>query len=125
MMQRTGIIRAAILVTVVVLAVLGFFMMAPDWQRASPCDREAPPELAARHPALQALLEKQRRETEQLLNSQRAQDVLINMQMSSRQISPEEALRLSTRQVEVLAALRRRQKSEFSVLCRRLLAQGD
>ncbi len=124
MSMHARIVKGGIVIAVVTLALLGMVMVTPAWHRPSPCERETPAALAERFPELRALRARQRLETERLLNQQRVQDVIINMQMSSRKISPEEALRLSTGQVEALAALRRRQKAEFMTLCRRLQEGG-
>ena len=114
------VLKWGLVLVIAVAAVAGGLMMVPALRPASPCDRQSLQELVQRHPELQALLDRQRLETERLLARHRAEDVMINMQMSSQRISPEEALRRSMEQVQEVAELRRRQERDFRARCREL-----
>ncbi len=118
------VLKWGLVLVIAVAAVAGGLMMVPALRPASPCDILSPQELVQRHPELQALLDRQRLETERLLARHRAEDVMINMQMSSQRISPEEALRRSMDQVQEVAELRRRQERDFRARCLELESGG-
>ena len=89
-----------------------------------PCKRMPARDLIAFYPELDELARKHRLQTDQLLTLHRTQDVLVNLKMSSEQIDPEEALRISLRQVKEVAALRKAQAEEFGALCRKVVKRG-
>ncbi len=122
-MAAGKMLKWGIVLAVAASAVLGAVLMTPPLRAPSPCETKPKGELADLYPELQALLEQHRLETDRLLTRHRVQDVTINMLMSSQNITPEEALRLSMGQVDELAELRRRQDEAFMALCRRLV--GD
>ncbi len=124
-MAAGKILKWSIVLLALVLAGSGALLMTPVMRPPSPCETKPVAELVDLYPELQTIVKKQRLDTERLLARHRAQDVMINMQMSSRKITPEQALRLSMGQVEELAALRQRQDSEFQALCRRLRENAD
>ncbi|MFQ5487663.1 MAG: hypothetical protein ACE5ET_04350 [Gammaproteobacteria bacterium] len=117
-------LKWSVILLALVLAGSGMLLMTPAMRPSSPCETKPVAELVDLYPELKTIVEKQRLDTERLLSRHRAQDVMINMQMSSRKIAPEQALRLSMGQVEELAALRHRQESEFQALCRRLRGEA-
>ena len=86
-----------------------------------PCLNEGRHVLAKRYPALQKLLDKQRQESDRLMASQRAEDLMMNMELSpDTGMSAEDTLKMSTNQVEQIARLREKQNAEFLQECRRL-----
>lgn len=90
-------------------------------QIKDPCLHEGRTVMAERYPELAALVKKQQQESDQLLASQRAEDLMINMQLSpDLSLSAEDTLKLSTTQIEELAKLRDKHKAEFLKECRRL-----
>ena len=90
-------------------------------QVMDPCLNEGRSVMAKRYPELQKLLDRQRAESDRLMASQRAEDLMMNMELSpDSSLSPEETLKMSTNQVEELAKLRQRQNAEFLQECRRL-----
>ncbi len=114
------VLKWGLVLVIAVAAVAGGLMMVPVLRPASPCDTLSLQELVQRHPELQALRDRQRLETERLLARHRTEDVVINMQMSSQRISPEEALQRSMDQVQEVAELRSRQERDFRARCREL-----
>ncbi len=90
-------------------------------KRDDPCTTMSAQELIAFYPELDELARKHRLETDKLLTLHRTQDVLINLKMSSEQVDPEQALQISMRQVNDLAAMRKAQMAEFDALCRELV----
>ena len=124
-MAVSGILRWGIILAGSALAAGGMVLMTPLMTPLSPCATKPVAELVDLYPELDTLVQRQRAETERLLARHRAQDVIINMQMSSNKITPEVALRLSQGQVDELAALRRRQEDDFQALCRSLSVRAD
>lgn len=108
-----------VLLLVAVLAIPAFIYI--QHQRHDPCTRLSRTELAQQYPRLAELLTRQSAETSRLLAQQRAQDFEMNIEMSSQQISMEEALKASTQQVDEVAALRKRHSEAFDALCRQLV----
>ncbi len=119
-MASGKVLKSFIILLAIALGGAGMVLMTPAMRAPSPCETKPVAQLVDLYPELKALAQKQRLDTEQLLARHRAQDVMINMQMSGNKITPEQALRLSTAQVKELAALRHHQESEFQALCRRL-----
>jgi len=106
-------------VTVVVASVLvGYQELQRD-----PCHELSRLELAESYPALAELLERQRDESNQLLASQRVQDFMINLEMSSEKVDLEDALKSSTQQIDAVAALRQRHRQAFDRLCAELVQE--
>ncbi len=89
-----------------------------------PCKRMTTQELIAFYPELDELARKHQLETDKLLTLHRTQDVLVNLKMSSEQLDPEQALQISLRQVNEVAALRKAQAAEFEALCRKVVKRG-
>lgn len=89
-----------------------------------PCSTMTAHELTAFYPELDELARKHQLETDKLLTLHRTQDVLVNLKMSSEQVDPEQALQISMRQVNELAAMRKAQMKEFDTLCRQLVKRG-
>ena len=91
---------------------------------SDPCLTETVEVLINRYPQLKDLKEKQQDETAKLLAMQRQQDLMVNLEMSSEQISPEQALRLSLGQIDQLAELRKRHSDEFKNLCHEVISKS-
>ena len=90
-------------------------------QIMDPCLNEGHNVLAKRYPDLQKLLDRQRVESDQLMASQRAEDLMMNMELSpDSSLSPEETLKMSTNQIDQIAQLREKHDAEFLQECRRL-----
>lgn len=89
--------------------------------RHDPCTQLTRTQLAERYAPLADLLAQQRDESTRLLARQRAEDFRMNVEMNSDQVSLEEALQASTRQVDEVAAMRQRHKQAFDALCRKLV----
>lgn len=106
---------------VIILAAV--LLLRYEVQQHNPCTQLSRIELAKTYPDLDQLLQRQNLETNQLLARQRAEDFMINLEMSSDQVDLEEALKSSTRQIDEVAALRQRQSKEFQALCREVVDQ--
>ena len=101
-----------------ILAVTGSLLFVKN--KSDPCSTETVEALVERYPQLKEIRERQQQETAKLLAMHRQQDVTVNLEMSSEQISPEEALKLSLLQIDQLAALRKRHSEEFKKLCHKV-----
>jgi len=112
-------LAAVILLVSVVIAYLLYYQA----EQRDPCKQKSRLELAEAYPALAELLLRQRYESDQLLARQRAQDFMINLEMSSEQLDLEDALKTSTQQIEAIAALRQRHSQAFDVLCQELVSK--
>ena len=90
-------------------------------ERHDPCTHLSRTELAERYPRLAELLAQQSEESSRLLARQRTQDFEMNIEMNSKQISLEEALKASTQQVDEVAAMRKRHRQAFNAMCRKIV----
>ena len=107
--------------SVLFIAVAAVLLLRYEGELHDPCKQQTRAELAKTYPALAELPERQNFESNQLLARQRAQDFMINLEMSSEQVDLEAALKASTSQIDEVAALRRRHSQDFYALCRELV----
>lgn len=94
-------------------------------QNTDPCLNQSRDVLVQRFPSLAELIEHQRQQTDDLMARQRAEDLMINMQLNDEQFGREDAVKMSMLQIQQLAALRNQQKEEFNTTCRKLVAAAD
>ena len=90
--------------------------------KSDPCVNETVDALSRQYPQLNDLRERHQAETAKLLAMHRQQDVMVNLQMSTEQVSPEEALRISIGQIDQVAVLRKRQHDQFDKLCHEVVS---
>ena len=90
-------------------------------ERHDPCTHLTRAQLAEKYPQLAELLAQQSVESSRLLARQRAQDFEMNLEMSDKQISLEDALKASTQQIDEVAAMRRHHSQVFDAMCRKLV----
>ena len=93
-------------------------------KKNDPCLTQTVDALVEQYPRLKELREKQQNETAKLLAMQRQQDVIVNLEMSSEQMSPEQALRMSIGQIDQLAELRKHQSEEFRNMCHEVVSEA-
>ena len=122
MVKQKSFIWMLVIVMLLVGAGIVFLLRYQSEQR-DPCKQQSRIELAKSYPALAELLQQQHYESSQLLAQQRAQDFMINLEMSSDQLDLEDALKTSTQQIEAVAAMRKRHSQVFARLCREQVAQ--
>jgi hypothetical protein len=116
MIKQKALIGLMVLVTAAAVVLLLRYQSAQH----DPCVRQPRTELAERYPALAELLQRQSEESTRLLAEQRAQDFNINLEMSTDQVNLVDAMKISTQQIEAVAALRERHSQDFIALCREL-----
>ena len=109
--------------TALVIIPAAVLILRYEVQQHDPCSQLSRIELAKTYPALDQLLQRHNLESNQLLARQRAEDFMINLQMSSDQVDLEQALKSSTSQIDEVAAMRKRQSREFDELCRKVVDQ--
>jgi flagellar basal body-associated protein FliL len=123
MMSNKKKLWIGIILAVVVIAVISLYLLS-DIFESNPCDTETVEVLIGRYPQLKDLKTRQEHQMEKLLEIQRQQDVIVNLQMSSDKLSADTALRLSLDQVAQVAAVRKRQHEQFDKMCRDIVSAG-